>query len=177
MCGSVLCGASRAELRHCSTVEGLWMHHLCLCSRLSVPPPLSFSLYRLLFLLSSWGPVVFYAKRCFAGLTVPCRLTGWPGCRGDYDSCSVYGTGRIHCHSKISVNYHRAINRAEKEPLDDARAQRLIVSLLLCLWVGWVWCHDSGVDAWAELPVWMCLYNRCLHFDAPATALLCPFWH
>lgn len=36
------------------------------------------------------------------------------------DSCSVYGTGRIHCHNKISVNYHRAINRAEKEPLDDA---------------------------------------------------------
>lgn len=35
------------------------------------------------------------------------------------DSCSVYGTGRIHCESSLSVNYHRAINRAEKEPLDD----------------------------------------------------------
>lgn len=45
-------------------------------------------------------------------------------------SCSVYGTGRIHCHSKLSVNYHRAINRAEKEPLDeDARPWRLTVCL------------------------------------------------
>lgn len=31
-------------------------------------------------------------------------------------SCSVYGTGRIHCATPRSVNYHRAINRAEKDP-------------------------------------------------------------
>lgn len=31
-------------------------------------------------------------------------------------SCSVYGTGRIHCATPRSVNYHRAINRAEKGP-------------------------------------------------------------
>ncbi len=28
----------------------------------------------------------------------------------------MYGTGRIHCHSTLSVNYHRAINRVETEP-------------------------------------------------------------
>lgn len=35
---------------------------------------------------------------------------------GEHYSCSVYGTGRIHCENTLSVNYHRAINRAEKEP-------------------------------------------------------------
>ncbi|CAJ1054860.1 Hypothetical predicted protein [Xyrichtys novacula] len=68
---------------------------------------------------------------------------------GDNDSCSVYGTGRIHCESSLSVNYHRAINRAEKEPLDDededddgARSWELKLALLflffavVCLWVG-----------------------------------------
>lgn len=53
------------------------------------------------------------------------RWTGWQiyilhvvhWCNAD--SCSVYGTGRIHCEGTLSVNYHRAINRAEKEPLDD----------------------------------------------------------
>lgn len=32
------------------------------------------------------------------------------------DSCSVYGTGRIHCEQSRSVNYRRAINRAETDP-------------------------------------------------------------
>lgn len=32
------------------------------------------------------------------------------------DSCSVYGTGRIHCKHTLSVNYQRAINRVENEP-------------------------------------------------------------
>lgn len=35
---------------------------------------------------------------------------------GECDSCSVYGTGRIHCEQSQSVNYRRAINRAETEP-------------------------------------------------------------
>lgn len=35
---------------------------------------------------------------------------------GERDSCSVYGTGRIHCEQSRSVNYRRAINRAETEP-------------------------------------------------------------
>lgn len=35
---------------------------------------------------------------------------------GDCDSCSVYGTGRIHCEQSRSVNYRRAINRAETDP-------------------------------------------------------------
>lgn len=49
------------------------------------------------------------------------RLRRWR----DNDSCSVYGTGRIHCESSLSVNYHRAINRAEKEPLGNGRPRRL----------------------------------------------------
>lgn len=35
---------------------------------------------------------------------------------GERDSCSVYGTGRIHCEQSRSVNYRRAINRAETDP-------------------------------------------------------------
>lgn len=35
---------------------------------------------------------------------------------GERDSCSVYGTGRIHCEQSQSVNYRRAINRAETDP-------------------------------------------------------------
>ena len=70
-------------------------------------------------------------------------LVGW-GVGVDNDSCSVYGTGRIHCESSLSVNYHRAINRAEKEPLDDARPHRLTVSLVssaaLCCAGGWGEC-------------------------------------
>lgn len=55
---------------------------------------------------------------------------GWrfsPGLRGagvslqgrqprERHSCSVYGTGRIHCEQSRSVNYRRAINRAETDP-------------------------------------------------------------
>lgn len=54
--------------------------------------------------------------------------TGRPRWCRDNDSCSVYGTGRIHCESSTSVNYHRAINRAEKEPLDNGRPWRLTLS-------------------------------------------------
>lgn len=35
---------------------------------------------------------------------------------GECDSCPVYGTGRIHCEQSRSVNYRRAINRAETDP-------------------------------------------------------------
>ena len=38
------------------------------------------------------------------------------GQAGERDSCSVYGTGRIHCEQSRSVNYRRAINRAETDP-------------------------------------------------------------
>lgn len=31
-------------------------------------------------------------------------------------SSAVYGTGRIHCHGLLSVNYHRAINSTETRP-------------------------------------------------------------
>lgn len=45
------------------------------------------------------------------------QLTSLQGLRaGECDSCPVYGTGRIHCEQSQSVNYRRAINRAETDP-------------------------------------------------------------
>ena len=54
----------------------------------------------------------------------------------------MYGTGRIHCESSLSVNYHRAINRAEKEPLDDddARPLQLTSFTVLSCACGWGEC-------------------------------------
>lgn len=44
-------------------------------------------------------------------------------CRLESDSWSVYGTGRIHCEQSRSVNYRRAIHRAETEPRASERAR------------------------------------------------------
>lgn len=48
------------------------------------------------------------------------------------DSCSVYGTGRIHCEQSQSVNYRRAINRAETDP--RVPLEHLTYFCLECSW-------------------------------------------
>lgn len=53
---------------------------------------------------------------------------------GEHDSCSVYGTGRIHCEQSRSVNYRRAINRAETEPRVPPSAPPLLPG---CRSVSW----------------------------------------
>lgn len=54
------------------------------------------------------------------------------------DSCSVYGTGRIHCERSRSVNYRRAINRAET----DLRGSQEHSSPPLAPW--WAWTSEMG---------------------------------
>ena len=57
---------------------------------------------------------------------------------GECDSCSVYGTGRIHCEQSQSVNYRRAINRAETDP-------RVSQEHLTPLWPPqWAWTSETG---------------------------------
>lgn len=60
------------------------------------------------------GGMVSAAPYSFLPLLLSIGRFGW----GETHSCPVYGTGRIHCEKTLSVNYHRAINRAEKDPQD-----------------------------------------------------------
>ena len=110
------------------------------------------------------------------------------------DSCSVYGTGRIHCESTLSVNYHRAINRAEKEP----RIPRLSLdpppAPPISLRVGGAPCdHVRHLATAAQVlfgtikssgSFWLDLKNNVfvicifrLKTSRQLPLLLCPFWH
>lgn len=145
--------ASVAKLRHSIQVGKTCCHlslslftSLFLQSTLTCLPPSSHVLSVSLQCSSSSlspSPVVsrFLQSLALQGWLTG-RLAGWFSnmCWGDDDSCSVYGTGRIHCESTLSVNYHRAINRAEKEPLDDAHPFLELTKLsLVFLCLGWMW--------------------------------------